>query len=91
MPIWEYLLVRGEVGDPPLPQMAKLVLEYISMVDKFREFIGQQLVPAAVSPADPPLEAEDKTPVLVGRPAPASVKRRRQRRAAARLTAQNGE
>ncbi|CAL8083366.1 unnamed protein product [Calicophoron daubneyi] len=40
---WDHLLMRSEGGDPPLPQISQLVLDYFSLVERARSFLCDQL------------------------------------------------
>ncbi|VEL21113.1 unnamed protein product [Protopolystoma xenopodis] len=37
--------MRSEQGDPALPQVPRLVLDYLSLAGKMRAFLGDQLEP----------------------------------------------
>ncbi|VDL91057.1 unnamed protein product [Schistocephalus solidus] len=91
MSLWDYMLIRTEDGDPPLPYVPKLLIEFMSLVERVRSFLADQLEPCrstkrSSTPSSPAVVTErgKDTPIddheefLSGRPAPASVKRRRQ-------------
>ncbi|VDP81815.1 unnamed protein product [Echinostoma caproni] len=40
---WDHLLLRSEEGDPPLPQVPRVVLDYLNLVERARAFLGDQL------------------------------------------------
>lgn len=40
---WDHLLLRSEEGDPPLPQVPRVVLDYLNLVDRARAFLADQL------------------------------------------------
>ncbi|BHF80457.1 hypothetical protein SprV_0702358500 [Sparganum proliferum] len=89
MSLWDYMLIRTEDGDPPLPSVPKILVEFMSLVERVRSFLADQLEPIRTTkrsptPSSPTIVAEEGTDasgdeeLLSGRPAPASVKRRRQ-------------
>ncbi|CAH8435196.1 unnamed protein product [Heterobilharzia americana] len=40
---WDHLLLRSEHGNPPLPQVPRVVLDYLSLVERARAFLCNQL------------------------------------------------
>lgn len=42
---WDHLLLRSEHGNPPLPQVPRVVLDYLSLVERARSFLCDQLEP----------------------------------------------
>nr|CAH8833297.1 unnamed protein product [Trichobilharzia regenti] len=40
---WDHLLLRSEHGNPPLPQVPRVVLDFLSLVERARSFLGDQL------------------------------------------------
>ncbi|KAH8855160.1 Zinc finger protein [Schistosoma japonicum] len=40
---WDHLLLRSEHGSPPLPQVPRVVLDYLSLVERARSFLCDQL------------------------------------------------
>ncbi|KAK4473165.1 hypothetical protein MN116_004346 [Schistosoma mekongi] len=42
---WDHLLLRSEHGSPPLPQVPRVVLDYLSLVERARSFLCDQLEP----------------------------------------------
>lgn len=82
MPLYDYLFLRTEQQQgrnephsstsnsplPPPPFLGDLVAEYLKLVSRFRDLVSQNLEK---------VENGDADAVLSGRPAPASVKRRR--------------
>ncbi|CAH8834888.1 unnamed protein product [Trichobilharzia szidati] len=40
---WDHLLLRSEQGNPPLPQVPRVVLDYLSLVERARSFLSDQL------------------------------------------------
>ncbi|KAL7053409.1 hypothetical protein AAHC03_027159 [Spirometra sp. Aus1] len=87
MSLWDYMLIRTEDGDPPLPSVPKILVEFMSLVERVRSFLADQLEPIRTTkrsptPSSPTEEGTDTASgdgeLLSGKPAPASVKRRRQ-------------
>ncbi|CAH8510005.1 unnamed protein product [Dicrocoelium dendriticum] len=40
---WDHLLLRSEDGDPPLPQVPRIILDYLSLVERTRSFLNDHL------------------------------------------------
>ncbi|KAF5397560.1 hypothetical protein PHET_09257, partial [Paragonimus heterotremus] len=40
---WDHLLLRSEDGNPPLPQIPRIVLDYLHLAERARAFLGDHL------------------------------------------------
>lgn len=40
---WDHLLFRSEDGNPPLPQVPRIILDYLSLVERARSFLHDHL------------------------------------------------
>ncbi|CAH8433053.1 unnamed protein product [Schistosoma turkestanicum] len=57
---WDHLLLRSEHGNPPLPQVPRVVLDYLSLVERARSFLCDQLEPRITKKSKEPQNSENR-------------------------------